>query len=103
MEKKKEPSPISVVWGWAQNYYGKLYASVLLAVLGVAGTMLAYVSTAMLIRVLLGQGGWNQCLPWCAWMLAGYLLKSLCSTWSTFISHKATYNTLRDMRKNMLT
>lgn len=102
MEKKKEPSPISVVWGWAQNYHGKLYASVLLAVLGVAGTMLAYVSTAMLIRVLLGQGGWNQCLPWCAWMLAGYLLKSLCSTWSTFISHKATYNTLRDMRKNML-
>lgn len=40
MEKKKEPSPISVVWGWAEKYHSKFYGSVVLAVLGVAGTML---------------------------------------------------------------
>lgn len=36
MEKKKEPSPISVVWGWAEKYHSKFYGSVVLAVLGVA-------------------------------------------------------------------
>ena len=36
MEKKKEPSPLAIVWGWADKYHGKLYASVALAVLGVA-------------------------------------------------------------------
>ena len=44
MEKKKEPSPISVVWGWAEKYHSKFYGSVVLAVLGVAGTMAAYFS-----------------------------------------------------------
>ena len=42
--EKKEPSPISVVWGWAEKYHSKFYGSVVLAVLGVAGTMLAYFS-----------------------------------------------------------
>ena len=37
--EKKEPSPISVVWGWAEKYHSKFYGSVVLAVLGVAGTM----------------------------------------------------------------
>ena len=102
MEKKKEPSPLAIVWGWADKYHGKLYASVALAVLGVAGTMLLYVCIAAMIRILLEQGSLGQCLPWCAWMLAGYLIKSLCSTWSTAISHTATYYTLRDMRKILL-
>ena len=102
MEKKKEPSPLAIVWGWADKYHGKLYASVALAVLGVAGTMLSYVCIAAMIRILLEQGSLGQCLPWCAWMLAGYLIKSLCSTWSTAISHTATYYTLRDMRKILL-
>ena len=51
MEKKKEPSPISVVWGWAEKYHSKFYGSVVLAVLGVAGTMLAYFSIAAMIRI----------------------------------------------------
>ena len=53
MEKKKEPSPISVVWGWAEKYHSKFYGSVVLAVLGVAGTMAAYFSIAAMIRILL--------------------------------------------------
>lgn len=56
MEKKKEPSPISVVWGWAEKYHSKFYGSVVLAVLGVAGTMAAYFSIAAMIRILLENG-----------------------------------------------
>ena len=77
MEKKKEPSPISVVWGWAEKYHSKFYGSVVLAVLGVAGTMAAYFSIAAMIRILLENGDFSQCLPWCGLLLIGYLVKSV--------------------------
>lgn len=99
MEKKKEPSPISVVWGWAEKYHSKFYGSVVLAVLGVAGTMAAYFSIAAMIRILLENGDFSQCLPWCGLLLIGYLVKSVGSAWSTSMSHTATYYTLRDIRK----
>ena len=67
--EKKEPSPISVVWGWAEKYHSKFYGSVVLAVLGVAGTMLAYFSIAAMIRILLENGDFSQCLPWCGFLL----------------------------------
>ena len=102
MEKKKEPSPISVVWGWAEKYHSKFYGSVVLAVLGVAGTMAAYFSIAAMIRILLENGDFSQCLPWCGLLLIGYLVKSVGSAWSTSMSHTATYYTLRDIRKKML-
>lgn len=60
--EKKEPSPISVVWGWAEKYHSKFYGSVVLAVLGVAGTMLAYFSIAAMIRILLENGDFSQCM-----------------------------------------
>lgn len=69
--EKKEPSPISVVWGWAEKYHSKFYGSVVLAVLGVAGTMLAYFSIAAMIRILLENGDFSQCLPWCGFLLIG--------------------------------
>ena len=77
MEKKKEPSPISVVWGWAEKYHSKFYGSVVLAVLGVAGTMAAYFSIAAMIRILLENGDFSQCLPWCGLLLSSYLVKSV--------------------------
>lgn len=55
MKSNKEPSPIAVVWEWAGAYHAKFYAAVLLAVLGVAGTMLSYFSIAQIIRLLLEE------------------------------------------------
>lgn len=69
--EKKEPSPISVVWGWAEKYHSKFYGSVVLAVLGVAGTMLTYFSIAAMIRILLENGDFSQCLLWCGFLLIG--------------------------------
>ena len=42
-----------------------------MAVLGVAGTMLAYFSIAAMIRILLENGDFSQCLPWCGFLLIG--------------------------------
>lgn len=103
MEKEKNSSPMRTLWGWAGAYHGRFYAAVVLAVLGVAGTMLAYFCVAAIIRLLLSGCGLRECLPWCGLMLAGYAVKAALSTASTAISHRATYHTLRDLRKRLLT
>lgn len=102
MNKEKEASPLGIVWGWSKKYHGKFYGSVVLAVLGVAGTMLSYICIANIIRLLLSRAELHASIPWCIWMLVGYLIRSVCSAWSTALSHTATYYTLRDMRKKML-
>lgn len=69
MDKKKEPSPFSILWKWAKKYHGGFYDSVITAMIGVA---------------------------------AGYMIKAVCSTISTTLSHTATYHTLRDLREQLL-
>ena len=102
MDKKKEPSPLSIVWGWADKEHKGFYAAIFLAILGVAGTMTAYFGVAALIRGLLSDGGFSDCMRWLLVILAGYVVKAICSTASTAVSHHATYHTLRGVRKRML-
>lgn len=102
MGKEKEKSPFARLWEWAADFHGGFYGSVVLAVLGVACNMLSYFCIAAVIRLLLNGMGLRECLPWCAVMLAGYAGKSVFSTWSTAMSHTATYHTLRELRKNLL-
>lgn len=102
MDQKKEPSPVAILWNWAEKYHGGFYVAVLMAVLGVAGTMFAYVSVAQIIRVLIEQKEWGACIPWILGVAAGYVVKAVCSTASTALSHTATYHTLRDLREQML-
>ena len=102
MDQKKAPSPFAVLWGWASGEHGGFYASVALAVLGVACGMVPYFCVAAMIGLLLEGGGLADCLPWCGLALAGYGGKALFSTWSTSLSHTATYHTLRRVRQNLL-
>ncbi|MDD3796652.1 MAG: ABC transporter ATP-binding protein [Lachnospiraceae bacterium] len=102
MKEKKKESPFNLLWSWAKDYHGGFYGSVLLAMLGVAGSMAAYFSVAAMIRILLTGGGLDACVPWCLLMLLGYVAKSLCSAASTALSHRATYHALRDLRKQLL-
>lgn len=99
---KKAPSPFAVLWGWADGSHGGFYASVALAVLGVACGMVPYFCVAAMIGLLLAGGGLSECLPWCGGALAGYLGRALFSTWSTSLSHTATYRTLRKVRQALL-
>lgn len=102
MEKKKEPSPFAMLWKWAEKYHGGFYGAVITAVIGVAGTMFSYISVAQIIRILVGKGEWDACIPWIIGVAAGYLVKAICSTVSTTLSHGATYHTLQDLREKML-
>ena len=42
MDNKKENSPFSILWKWAESYHGELLLAVLLAILGVACNMIPY-------------------------------------------------------------
>lgn len=79
MENQKEPSPIAVAWEWAKAYHGKFYAAVVLAALGVAGTMLSYACIAVLIRLIAEGSELSKCLPGCILLVTGYLVRSICS------------------------
>ena len=102
MESKKAPSPFAVLWGWADGEHGGFYTSVALALLGVACGMVPYFCVAAMIARLLSGGGLVECMPWCAGALVGYLGKALFSTWSTALSHTATYHILRKVRRELL-
>ena len=60
MDKRKGPSPLSIVWQWAKEEHKEFYAAIVLAVIGVAGTMTAYFGMAALIRLLLAGGGSSE-------------------------------------------
>ena len=49
MDNKKVSSPFAVLWGWASGEHGGFYASVALAVLGVACGMAPYFCVAAMI------------------------------------------------------
>lgn len=102
MENKKEQSVYARLWGWADGHHGGFYGAVFLAVLGVACSMVAYLGIARMMELLLAGRGMEACMPWCLCLAAGYVGKSIFSTWSTSMSHTATYHTLRELRKKLL-
>lgn len=102
MKQKKKESAYAKLWGWAAGCHGGFYGSVILAVVGVACSMAAYFVIARMMGILVLGGGLKECIPLCIIMLACYVGKALFSTWSTSMSHTATYHTLRELRKNLL-
>ena len=102
-DKDKKFSPWPVLWDWAKDYHGGFAGSVLLAILGVACSILPYFCIAEIIRILLADTAeLSACLIWCGIALAGYLGKVVFSSLSTAASHRATYYTLRDLRKRLI-
>ncbi len=77
--------------------------SIILAVIGVAAGMLPYFAVARMVIALLGGVADSAYYGrWCLLAAAGYLLKVLFSIWSTSVSHTATYKTLREIRKTLI-
>lgn len=103
MEEKEKRSSYSLLWEWAGPYHGSFIWAVVLAVLGVACSMIPYFCAAKIIGLLIdGCRQWSSLGIWLVIMLAGFAGKVLFSTLSTVISHGATYHTLRDLRKNLI-
>ena len=100
--RNKKPNPYAKLWDWAGERRGSFVAAVVLAVLGVVCGMVPYFCVAVILRALLAGTTLAAVLPVLGIGLAGYLGKALFSTLSTAKSHTATYLTLRDLRKKLL-
>lgn len=104
MEKsEKKPSPLAKVWEWGKAYHKSFLGAVLLAAAGVACGMVPYFCIARMMGFLYeGIREWKTYEPLLFLSLAGYVGKTVLAAASTAVSHKATYYTLRDLRKNLL-
>lgn len=82
---------------------GRYAASIALAVVGVAAGMVPYLVVAALVVALLsGEQSLAYYLGGCAIAVAGYVIKVAFATWSTSLSHTATYQVLRSVRQRLM-
>lgn len=103
MAKEKAESPVSRLMGLAGKNKSKYYQAIVLAVIGVASGFVPYIAVAkMLVALIGGESDLAFYGMWCLIAAAGYILKVLFATWSTSVSHTATFQVLRDIRKMMI-
>ena len=93
---------LSILWKYTKKCRGKIIASVLLAVISVAGGFIPYYATYRLIGMLIHRGEENTSyeliLFWCIVGAAGYLIRIVFNAVSTSLSHIAAFQTLEQLR-----
>lgn len=103
MEQVKKQTPISRLLNFMSPHKGRYIVSVIFAVIGVALGLIPYFAAAQMIVLLLGgESEFSVYLFWCGIAAAGYVGKIIFANCSTSISHTATFLTLKDIRKSML-
>lgn len=96
MEKN---STLGRLMQFTTNCRGKINASVLLAVIGVAAGMVPYFAAAEIV-IALFEGGRDTgfYVLWCGVALAGLISKVVLMNVSTALSHAAAFQTLKEIR-----
>jgi len=103
MEQAKKQTPIFRLLRFMTPHKGRYITSVIFAVIGVALGLIPYFAAAqMVVRLLGGERDFIIYLFWCGIAAAGYIGKIIFANCSTSISHTATFLTLKDIRKSML-
>lgn len=103
MDTKRQQSPMSRLMELAGDQKKKYVVSIILAIIGVAAGIVPYFAVAdMLIALLNGTREISYYITGCLIAAAGYLLKVLFSIWSTSVSHTATYEVLRQIRRKLI-
>lgn len=103
MDKSKSENPMSRLIGLAGPHKKKYVASIVLSVLGVGAGIIPYFAVAKMIIALIGDiRELSFYAIWCLIAAGGYLFKVLFSIWSTSVSHTATFEVLKEIRKKLL-
>lgn len=103
MDNKKSENPMSRLMGLAGEQKKKYIAAIILAVLGVAAGIVPYFAVARMLIALMDGGHELSFYAMCCLIAAaGYLLKVVFSIWSTSVSHTATFEVLKEIRKKLL-
>lgn len=100
MKKEKKKSVVTWLMEFASEKKKLYVASVILAVMGVACSMVPYLIMGDIIKKLIeGEREWSVYLWECIYMAGAWLLRVLFHAFSTSCSHIATFNVLGNIRK----
>lgn len=95
----KERTWLGILLSFAAPCRGKMAASVVLAILSVAGGFVPYLGVYQIIRLFLErQADWDGILFWCGVCLAGYAVKVAGYALSTMLAHVSAYTILEGLR-----
>ena len=95
----KERTWLGILLSFAAPCRGKMAASVVLAILSVAGGFVPYLGVYQIIRLFLErQASWEGILFWCGVYLAGYAIKVAGYALSTMLAHVSAYTILEGLR-----
>ena len=95
----KERTWLGILLSFAAPCRGKMAASVVLAILSVAGGFVPYLGVYQIIRLFLErQADWDGILFWCGVCLAGYAVKVAGYALSTVLAHVSAYTILEGLR-----
>ena len=95
----KERTWLGILLPFAAPCRGKMAASVVLAILSVAGGFVPYLGVYQIIRLFLErQANWEGILFWCGVCLAGYAVKVAGYALSTMLAHVSAYTILEGLR-----
>ena len=95
----KERTWLGILLSFAAPCRGKMAASVVLAILSVAGGFAPYLGVYQIIRLFLErQASWEGILFWCGVCLAGYAIKVAGYALSTMLAHVSAYTILEGLR-----
>lgn len=95
----KEQNPMSRLMELAAPYKGKYVLSMVLAILGVAAGLVPFFAVSKIVLLLMGgETVVAVYLRWCVIAGVGFLAKVCFFNLSTFVSHTATFETLSEIR-----
>jgi len=95
----KEQHPMSRLMELAAPYKGKYVLSIVFAILGVAAGLVPFFVVSKIVLLLMGgETIVSIYLRWCVIAGAGFLGKVCFFNLSTFVSHTATFETLSEIR-----
>ena len=99
----KKKSPATILWELAKKEHSKLKTSVFIASIGVIAGIVPYIAASrILVELLKGNEDFKIYSLWLGIGLLSYILKSFLYSMALSVSHKATFNVLKDVRLRML-
>lgn len=102
VKKERKRSTLSWIMEFAGSKKSSYVSSVLLAILSVLCGFIPYTFMAKIVRGLLEQTvDFSYCMKQCLWMGLFYLLDRLFHAASTTMSHKATFEVLANVRRQL--
>lgn len=103
MNRQKNRSLLSRIMEWAGQKKGLYIVSVILAVLSVVTRLMPYLNIARIVNHLIeGDTSAGDYVSDIVMVLVLFGISELCHTFSTSLSHMATFEVLRNIRKKMM-